>query len=168
MAATVTTRLASDVNICTHRVQTTWWLGASTVTARELALGRVARVPGSVGTRRRTIDGAVLGENKEWKEGEEEKRLGQHLVGYFSLDRPGPLGGERGGALVAVGGREPVLSVPHRRQLHTPICPLLLLKLFAVLSRSHTGSSHRASCDATVASWVTCNLPGECSLLCLD
>jgi len=97
-------QLVSDMNICTYRVKTARWLGASAVAVRELALASVARISGSVCAGGRAVDATVLGENKEWKEDEDQKRLGQHPVGYFSLNKPGSLGG-RGGALVAVDGR---------------------------------------------------------------
>jgi len=61
------------MKVCTHRVQITGWLGASTVAVRELALASVARISGSVGTCGRAVDATVLGENKEWKEGEEQE-----------------------------------------------------------------------------------------------
>jgi len=129
-------QLVGDVNVCAHRVETSRRLGAGTVTLRELALGGVARIPGGVGTGSRAVDAAVLGENKEWKEGEEQKRPGQHPVVVFSLNNLGaPLEGR--GCLVAVGGREPGCSRVGRNLF------LLLLGLFA--GRSHAGSLPRGS-----------------------
>jgi len=63
----------SDMNICTHRSQTTGWLGASTVAVRESALASVTRISGGVRTCGRAAETTVLGENKERKEGEEQE-----------------------------------------------------------------------------------------------